>query len=191
MNRCRIIGGNLKRRFIKVPETKSTRPTTDIVKQSLFNVLIHRFQIDFSKTFVIDLFAGSGSLGIETISYGSKKVIFVDSNNKAISCIKDNLKQLEITQFAEVLNKNSERIPDKVFQESAEKFENILIFMDPPYAEKELLRSQILRFSDLFKEKRLLIITESDEEIEIEGIKHSIATSHGDTIVQAFYLNEF
>ena len=186
MNRCRIIGGRLKRRYIAAPGITSTRPTSDIVKQSLFNVLIHRFQIDFSKTFVVDLFAGSGSLGIEAISYGCEKVLFVDSNHKAINCIRDNLESLKITQFAKVLKQSAERIPDEIFKDSAEDFENILIFMDPPYAEKELLKNQILRFLKLFKDKRVLIVAESDEEIDIKGFEHTIATHHGDTVVEIF-----
>ena len=76
MSKCRIINGQFHRRFIKAPDTKSTRPTSDIVKQSLFNTLIHRFQIDFSKCCFFDCFAGSGSLGIEAISLGCQLGLF-------------------------------------------------------------------------------------------------------------------
>ena len=186
MNRCRIIGGKLKRRFIAAPGISSTRPTSDIVKQSLFNVLVHRFQIDFQKTFAVDLFAGSGSLGIEAISYGCEKVLFIDSNYQAINCIKNNLESLDISRFAHVIKQSAERIYDGIFQESAGGFKNVLIFMDPPYAEKNLLKSQILRFSELFKEKKLFIVAESDEEFNIEGLTSSIATRHGNTVVSVF-----
>ena len=164
MKKCRIIGGMLKRRYIIAPDIPSTRPTSDIIKQSLFNVLIHRFCVNFENTFVIDLFAGSGSLGIEAISFGCKNVVFVDSNKKAIDCIKQNIQSLQIAQFSAIMCQSAEKVPNSVFLAFGEKYSNALVFLDPPYAAKELLYSQIARFSDVFKSKNLLIVAESDEE---------------------------
>ena len=164
MKKCRIIAGTLKHRYIIAPDTSSTRPTSDIVKQSIFNVLIHRFYVNFEKTFVVDLFAGSGSLGIEAISLGCKNVVFVDSNKKAIECIKQNLQSLQVEIFSKVISQSAEKISDSMFLTFAKNYSNALVFLDPPYAEKELLCRQIARFSELFKSKNLLIIAESDKE---------------------------
>ena len=187
MNRCRIINGKLKRRFISTPGISSTRPTSDIIKQSVFNVLIHRYSVDFPKTFVIDLFAGSGSLGIEAISCGCQKTLFIDSNSKAIQCIRNNLEVLNIENFAIVLKQDAEKVSDVAFLKFADNFEKVIIFMDPPYLEKSLLESQIIRFSKLFQGMSLLIIAESDEELSIQGMNSSLATHHGSTFVTAFF----
>ncbi len=164
MKKCRIIGGKLKRRYIIAPDTSSTRPTSDIVKQSVFNVLVHRFCVNFEKTFVIDLFAGSGSLGIEAVSFGCKNVVFIDSNKKAIDCIKQNIQSLQIAPFSATICQSAEKVPDSIFLTFGENHSDILVFLDPPYAKKELLCQQIGRFFELFKSKNLLIVAESDEE---------------------------
>ena len=182
MKKCRIIGGALKRRYIMSPDISSTRPTADIVKQSIFNVLIHRFCVNFEKTFVIDLFAGSGSLGIEAISLGCKNVLFVDSNKQAIACIKQNIQSLQIAQFSSMICQLAEKVPDSIFLTLGEHYSDILVFMDPPYSKKELLHSQISRFSELFKSKNIIIVAESDE--ECANATHLL--DHGNTRVSIF-----
>ena len=177
MSRCRIINGKFKRRYISVPETKATRPTSDIVKQAVFNVLIHRFKIDFSNTFVIDLFAGSGSLGIESISCGCKKALFIESGKIAVECIRSNIKNLQIEENVTVIWSLAEKVADNIFRQLSECFTNILVFLDPPYSEKALLKSQIDRFTELYKSKNLMIIAESN----IEMPNATSVIRHGDT----------
>lgn len=180
MKRCRIINGGFKHRFIKAPETSLTRPTSDIVKQSLFNVLIHRFQIDFSKFCVIDCFAGSGSLGIEAISLGCKLSLFIDSNLIAIKCLNENIKSLGIENIAKIKFSKIESISDKYFVNFSQDFENILIFLDPPYKEKTLLIAQLNRFKTIFSKKHYLIVVETDEDI-LDETAHKI--QFGNTVV--------
>lgn len=179
MKKCRIINGALKHRYIIAPEGSQTRPTSDIVKQSIFNVLIHRFCFDFESSFVIDLFAGSGSLGIEAISLGCTNTLFVDSNKVAIQCITKNIQSLKIEGFSNVICHSAKTVPDSIFVALGDNFSNILAFLDPPYAEKELLYQQISRFSMLFKRDHFLLVAESNE--ENESAKYVIR--HGDTIV--------
>lgn len=164
------------------PDISSTRPTADIVKQSIFNVLIHRFCVNFEKTFVIDLFAGSGSLGIEAISLGCKNVVFVDSNKQTIACVKQNIQSLQIAQLSSTICQSVEKVPDRIFLTFGENYSDILVFMDPPYAKKELLHSQISRFSELFKSKNIIIVAESDEEYA----NATYALQHGNTKVSLF-----
>lgn len=185
MNRCRIINGKLGRRFVSVPGTTSTRPTSDIVKQAIFNVLLHRFQFDFSNAFVVDLFAGSGSLGLEAISCGCTNALFIDSNKQAFNCIQENIEYLKVRQFATVINNQVDKISDSLFLNLAERFNQVLVFMDPPYAEKILLNNQIRRFVKLFTAKNLFIVVESDEVLSIEGLSNEIITKHGGTVVVA------
>lgn len=179
MKKCRIINGTLKHRYIIAPESSQTRPTSDIVKQSIFNVLIHRFYFDFQNSFVIDLFAGSGSLGIEAISLGCTNVLFVDSDKMAIQCITRNIQSLKIERFSNIIRHSTEIVSDSVFTALRNNFSNILMFLDPPYAKKELLYQQIIRFFRLFKGCLLLLVVESDE----ENMKAKHVIRHGNTIV--------
>lgn len=165
MSKCRIINGRFNRRTIKAPETKYTRPTSDIVKQSLFNILIHRFQIEFPKFCVFDCFAGSGSLGLEAISLGCPQGLFIDSNLIAINCLNENIASLGIEKFAKTKRLKIEQLPNKYFINFSNSFNNILIFMDPPYKEKTLLLAQFDRFKNIFNKKNWLIVIETDENI--------------------------
>ena len=183
MSRCRIINGKYKRRYITAPLVKTTRPTSDLVKQAIFNVLIHRFRFDFQSAFVIDLFAGSGSLGIEAISCGCDNVLFVDSNIKAIECIKKNTRELNIEDKSKIILNFSEKIPSYVFKKLSDSYDTVLAFLDPPYSEKELLKSQISKLTELFKAQSLIIVAESDE-----GIPNSACiVRHGNTLASILH----
>ena len=179
MSRCRIINGVVGGRFITAPSVPSTRPTSDISKQALFNVLLHRFGVDFNRVTVLDLFAGSGSLGIEAISCGCQNVLFIEANAKAAACIRGNLRLLNVEQFAKVLQRKAEGIPDAVFLDFAAQSDEVLVFMDPPYAEKQLLHDQIKRFLGIFYRQKLLIAAESDEKLHLDGILPSHTLTHG------------
>lgn len=182
MKKCRIIGGAFKRRYITAPELSSTRPTADIVKQAVFNVLVHRFCIKFDNSLVIDLFAGSGSLGIEAVSRGCKNAIFVDSNKQAIECIRKNIEMLDITGYAQIIHNSADRVSDDKVLAWSKNVSNILVFLDPPYEEKELLQQQMNRFFKLFKSRNLFIIAESDKELK----EATYIVRHGDIRVNMY-----
>ena len=149
MHNGRIIFGKFKRRLINLPEIKTTRPTTDILKESMFNCLIHRFNIKFEEWSVIDLFAVSGALGIESVSLGSKQVLFFENNNVAFNCIRSNINNLNINDitYAEKINVNN--INWKLVFKHI-KNNKVLVFMDPPYKEIDLLKNQINIFKNQF-----------------------------------------
>lgn len=186
MSKCRIINGQFHRRFIKAPDTKSTRPTSDIVKQSLFNTLIHRFQIDFSKCCVFDCFAGSGSLGIEAISLGCQLGLFIDSNLIAIKCLGENIRSLQIEKFAKLKYSKIESIPDNYFLKFSDSFECVLLFLDPPYKEKLLLLSLFDRLKSIFFKKKWIIVIETDDNIfdGAEFLAHK--SKFGSTFINIF-----
>ena len=92
----RIISGYLKGKKINLPKDKKTRPLKDMVKESIFNILVHsnkiKFQIKNSE--ILDLFSGSGSFGLECVSRGAKKVYFNENYKEAIEILKKNIKNL-------------------------------------------------------------------------------------------------
>ncbi|MFP7494200.1 16S rRNA (guanine(966)-N(2))-methyltransferase RsmD [Terribacillus saccharophilus] len=122
----RVIAGEHKGRALKAVPNQLTRPTTDKVKESLFSVLGPFF--DGGEC--LDLFAGSGGLGIEALSRGMTQCIFVDKQGKAVETIKQNLTTLKLTDHAEVYRNDAVRALKAVAKRD-KQFE--LIFLDPPY----------------------------------------------------------
>ncbi len=116
----RVITGSARGRRLKTPENYDIRPTTDNVKEALFNIL----QFDLEGRRVLDLFAGTGQLGIECLSRGAKEAVFVDESREAVKIIRENLKTCGFS--APVMQQNS-----LGFLEHCGKFD--IIFIDPPY----------------------------------------------------------
>ncbi len=152
----KVISGKYKGSILKGHNLEGTRPTMDRVKESLFAML--QFAID--EKIVLDLFAGSGNLGIEALSMKATKVFFVDHNKKAIECIKINLNNLNIKdKDYELINKDFIKALN-LLEQGQERFD--IIFLDPPY------NTNYLKIAiDLITEKNLinkdgLIVCESD-----------------------------
>ncbi len=118
----KVISGKYKGRNIEGFTIDGTRPTMDRVKESLFAMI----QSYLADSIVLDLFSGSGNLGIEALSLGAKHIVLVDNNYKAIKVINNNLKNIGITD-AKVLNMDYKKAIETV----DEKFD--IIFLDPPY----------------------------------------------------------
>jgi len=121
----RIITGKYKGRTLKIPKNEDIRPTSDRVKETLFNILSNR--INFEDLLVLDLFAGTGALGFEALSRGAEKVFFVDNYPKALKMIKDNAQILGCSDKIITVNDDALNFIDY----ADEKFD--LIFADPPY----------------------------------------------------------
>ncbi|MGX8176136.1 16S rRNA (guanine(966)-N(2))-methyltransferase RsmD [Exiguobacterium artemiae] len=126
----RVISGNRKGMRIKAVPGDQTRPTTDKVKESLFNVIGPYF--DGGKA--LDLFAGSGGLGIEALSRGCDEAVFVDQQYKAVQTIKENLETTRFIKESRVLKKDVTVALAELASEEPFK----LIFLDPPYAKEQL-----------------------------------------------------
>jgi 16S rRNA (guanine966-N2)-methyltransferase len=123
----KVIAGRFKGRNLITPAGFETRPLLARVKKSLFDILTPRIV----KSAFLDLFAGVGSVGIEALSRGAKKVVFVESNSKCVEIIEDNLKILSVSNEAEVIQSDATK-PD--FLDG--KFD--IIFIGPPYKMKIL-----------------------------------------------------
>ena len=129
----RIIAGKLKGRFIKVPSSRLVRPTTDKVKESLFNYLSN--QIDFNGMRVCDLYAGSGSLGLETLSRGALEVHFVEKNYPVVKVLSDNIKSLGVEKNCRIFKMDALR-----FSKKGEHEEYDLILADPPFFNHDIYK---------------------------------------------------
>jgi len=116
----RVITGTARGRKLKEPKGNAIRPTTDLVKEAIFNIV----QFDIEGRAVLDLFAGTGQLGIEALSRGAESVTFVDESTDAVRLVRDNLRQCGFE--AEVLQAESLH-----FLQHCGKYG--LIFLDPPY----------------------------------------------------------
>ena len=116
----RVITGTARSRRLKTPENYDIRPTTDNVKESLFNII----QLDIEGRRVLDLFAGTGQLGIECLSRGAESAVFADQSREAVKIVKENLKTCGMS--ATVMQTDA-----RSFLRSCGSFD--LIFVDPPY----------------------------------------------------------
>ena len=143
----RVITGEARGRRLKEPVGMDIRPTTDKVKESIFNII----QFDIEGRKVLDLFGGSGQLGIEAISRGAKSAVFVDASQQAVKLIKENLKTVGFEDRARVVRGDSIS-----FLASGEKYG--VVFMDPPY-DTDLLDKALenaIKF-DILKENGIIV----------------------------------
>lgn len=122
----RIIAGSARGRTLIAPSGNTTRPTQDKVRESLFNILQFRVQ----GAHVLDLFAGSGALGLESISRGAEMAVLVDSSRQAVQCITKNIKTVRADETARVLACDYRQAISRLQSEGA-CFD--LVFIDPPY----------------------------------------------------------
>lgn len=122
----RIIGGASKGRKLVRPKDQTIRPTSDRVKESLFNIIQKKLE---GKT-VLDLYAGTGNLGIEALSRGARKTIFVEKERQALRILQRNLAQLHLKGQSEIIPKDANQAIG-ILKQRGESFD--LILMDPPY----------------------------------------------------------
>ena len=132
----RIISGIFKGKKIFEPNDASTRPLKDLTKESIFNIIVHsnKLKIDIKNSVVLDLFSGVGSFGIECISRGAKHVTFIENYNGVLPILKKNLSSLKIDEKYQVIEQNI--LNGINLKNSINTFD--IIFLDPPYKEKNL-----------------------------------------------------
>jgi len=155
----RIIGGDSRGRVIHSPKQGQMRPTSDGIRESLFNIL----QTITGKSF-LDLFAGSGSVGLEALSRGAEKVVFVEKNAVMVNTIKQNLRELSPSGEYQVLHMEAAKAV-KTFEKKGETFD--IVFADPPYDRgfvKDVLIS-LVGGGDILRADGVLVIQHSKREI--------------------------
>lgn len=160
----RVISGSARGTVLHSIEDISTRPTLDRVKESLFNII----QNNIEDTTVLDLFAGSGAIGIEFLSRRAKQVYFCDKSSKAVAMIEKNLEKTKLKEKAIVYNKD---YIDCINTVKNTKFD--IIFLDPPYKE-EFALDAIEKISNLqlLKDDGIIIIETDEPERDINRINN-------------------
>ncbi|MCD8187542.1 MAG: 16S rRNA (guanine(966)-N(2))-methyltransferase RsmD [Ruminococcus sp.] len=119
----RVITGTARGRRLVTPEGFDVRPTTDKVKEAIFSAV----QFELENASVLDLFAGSGQMGIEALSRGAAKAVFVDSSSQSVRCVNNNLRATKLERYAQVVSRDSYdyiKLTSSTFD---------IIILDPPY----------------------------------------------------------
>nr|WP_273850304.1 16S rRNA (guanine(966)-N(2))-methyltransferase RsmD [Pseudalkalibacillus spartinae] len=160
MREMRIIAGECKGRQIKPVPGTSTRPTTDKVRESIYNIIGPFFEGGLA----LDLYGGSGALGIEALSRGIEKCVFVDRESKAIETIKWNLEQTKYTESAEVFRNDSKRAL-KALQKREIHFS--LVLLDPPYHKEQILHDLEKLTAYQLLEDKATIVVEHKKEVQL------------------------
>ena len=156
----RIIAGKFKNKKIEYIKDKNTRPLKDNVKENIFNILNHSkfVNIEIKNSKVLDLYAGIGSFGIECISRGSAKVIFVENNINTLKILENNLKKIDSEKRSVVISNDIfDYLNLKNLTNLRDKFD--LIFLDPPFRDNKFIEIiKILKKTKLINKNHLVII---------------------------------
>jgi 16S rRNA (guanine(966)-N(2))-methyltransferase RsmD len=184
----RIITGTAKGRRIEAPEGLNTRPTSDRVKESLFNILTNLRSLN--GTIILDLYAGSGNLGLECLSRGSHYCTFIEKDKKTFKILRENIETLKLINESESYNEDA-FIALNILSKRGKKYD--LIFLDPPYSKGlvETSIEKILGFDLLCSNG--IIICEYDEHDnipeQISNLKVFRTEKYGRTMI-SFWTKE-
>lgn len=155
----RVITGSARGRKLFSPEGNDVRPTTDKVKESVFNII----QFETEDATVLDLFSGSGQLGIEALSRGAKYTVFVDASRKSLEVVKKNVELCRFSSDCEIV------LADALdyLSSSSRKFD--MVFLDPPY-HKNLCVKALEKLSRVLNDKAVIICETQNDEV----LPHSV-----------------
>ena len=162
----RIISGSFRGKKIYQPMNDKTRPLKDLVKESIFNIINHskKFKIDLENANILDMFSGVGSFGIECLSRGVQKVVFVENYQGVIPILKKNLLNLKSVNNYKIIEKdiyNNNKIITLNIQ-----FD--IIFLDPPFKDKNLsIIFRKIKNENLLKENGIIILHRHKDEKDI------------------------
>ena len=177
----RVIAGKAKGVVLKTPDGMLTRPTADRVKEAVFSIL----QFELPGTKVLDLFGGTGQLGIEAISRGAKSAVFVDAGDAPCKLIKENLRRAKMENEGRVVRSDYLQF----LSQCRETFD--IIFLDPPYAEV-FLENAIKKISEIdILQSGGIIVAERPAEkalnVEIEGYSRTKDYKYGKTVLTLYH----
>ncbi|MBL0388844.1 16S rRNA (guanine(966)-N(2))-methyltransferase RsmD [Tumebacillus sp. ITR2] len=158
----RVISGEFRGRRLAAVPGQNTRPTTDKVKESMFNIIGPYFEGGTA----LDLFAGTGGLGLEALSRGIEKAVFVDADIKAFSVVRENVRTLGLSQARAEVYKNDARRALDALAARGMKFD--LVFLDPPYKLTGLYEELILKMQEHnLLEPRAYVIAEHAADVQL------------------------
>ena len=186
----RIVGGAHRGVSLSCPKGTLTRPTSDRVRESLFNILSHNFEtLNWDELRVLDLFAGTGALGLEAISRGASFCIFVEQSADVRGIIRENVEKLNLTGRTRIFRRDATKLGDSG---TSGKFD--LIFSDPPYGKSLGEKSMIEALQGGWLSENAVFVLEeaSRSEIDIpDGFRLVDQREYGDTTLYFFELEAF
>lgn len=184
-NAMRVISGTARGMKLQSPKGLNTRPTTDRVKESMFNIISFRIR----ESRVLDIFAGSGALGIEALSRGADSCTFVDSSRESIVIINENLKKARLDDRAYVISTKVESALSRLADEGFD-----MIFMDPPYCKGfiEPVLSSIVEKGILGADGIVVVEHDSSDKTpqNIKGLVRSDERIYGGTTISFYELED-
>lgn len=179
----RVVAGTKKGHPLQAVPGKGTRPTVDKVKESIFNVIGPYFDGGI----ILDLYAGTGGLGIEALSRGAEKCIFVDANRKAVSIVSANLDTTGLRAQAEVYRNDANRALNALKKREM-TFD--IVFLDPPYAEQKIESQIAIMVDHGLLAPDAMIVAEHDEKDElrerIESVVKIREITYGQTTITVY-----
>ena len=176
----RVISGKARGVTLKTPAGMATRPTADRVKEAIFSII----QFDLPGASVLDLFGGTGQLGIEALSRGAKSAVFIDERDDACKLIKENLKRTKLESQGQVIRSDY----SAYLKSASQKFD--IIFLDPPYAEVFLENSlNLITQIDILQSGGIIVTERPIEKAllwDFAGYTRSKDYKYGKTLITLF-----
>jgi len=180
----RITGGQLKGRLLVSPRGLNIRPTSDQVREAIFNIIGQ----DLHGVKVLDFFAGTGILGLETLSRGASSVVFVDISPQSIKLIRKNLDLCEHQDSGVIIRRDLRKGIRRIHILSKQIFD--LVFLDPPYGKNfiPLILSGLSTMDILSKRSRVIAESSKNEKLPVtfESLEMVDARSYGDTKISVY-----
>jgi len=127
----RIVGGDYRGRRLTTPEGRNLRPTSDRAREAVFNILVHGLGVEWNGASVLDVFAGTGAMGLEALSRGAARATFIDDDPTAIQCIRRNAGAVGAARDVTILKLDATRLPPPPL---IAEMPCAVAFLDPPYA---------------------------------------------------------
>lgn len=181
----RVISGKARGLKLDSPKNQDVRPTTDRVKESLFNIINPYIR----ESNILDLFAGTGSLGIECLSRGAKNCVFVDKSKDSINIIKSNVKKARVENESTILNID---FKDAVKRLSSQNQKFDVIFMDPPYYENMFIKClKSIDELNLLHEDGIIVVEHDTKDLLDESIGNLVKSrdkKYGNTTLTFYKL---
>lgn len=178
----RIVAGRFRGKSLKTPSDQSIRPTTDRVRESVFNILTNRFGPVFAGVRVLDLFAGTGALGLEALSRGAQSAVFVDTGAEARGLIREHMIALGVTGQAKLLRRDATDLGPVGNLPTCN-----LVFCDPPYGQQLGEKALAAAAAGKWIAPGATIVLEERADAEItlpEGFTPADERRYGDTMVR-------
>ncbi len=177
----RVIGGRLKGRGLKSPAAPAIRPTSDRLRETIFNILAHSYGDPLDGAAVLDLFAGTGAMAIEALSRGARSALLVDKSAAACALVKTNVESLGLGAAARILRRDARKLGLALAQERYS-----LAFLDPPYGKGLAPQALIALRDGSWLDKEALLVVEEQAQADIplpEGFALIETRLYGDTQV--------